>query len=82
MHVTQEVAPELKVSAEAEPACPEEPSSPRIDIQQPLVPSGKDILEKNLNETSSRPEMWRCNGLNLFQNKLAIHQKGQYQLEN
>lgn len=48
---TKEVAPEPKVLTEAEPACPGEPSSPRIDDQESLVPLGEDILEKNLNGT-------------------------------
>lgn len=50
MHTTQEVVPGPKVSTEAEPTCPGEPSSLIIDVQEPLVPSGEDILEKTLKE--------------------------------
>lgn len=50
MHTTQEVVPEPKVSTEAEPTCPGEPSSLIINVQEPLVPLGEDILEKTLKE--------------------------------
>lgn len=56
MRTTQEVVPEPKVSTKAEPTCPGEPSSLIIDIQEPLVPSGEDILETTLKEMVSPNE--------------------------
>lgn len=55
-HTTQEVVSKLIVWTEIEHACPEEPPSPRINVQEPSVPSGEDILEKNLNEMVSSKE--------------------------
>lgn len=52
MHTTQEMALESKVLTKAKHMHPEEPSFPKVDIQGPSVPSGEEVLEKDLDETA------------------------------
>lgn len=56
VHVTQEMVLESRVLTKVEPTCPGEPSSPKIDAQEPLVPSDEETLKKILDERAPSNE--------------------------
>lgn len=50
------MVPECRVVTEADPMSPREPSSPKIEAQEPLVPSGEETLKKTLDEMAPPSE--------------------------
>lgn len=47
------MVPEPRDLTKAEPTHPREPSSPRAHVQEPLILSSRNILEKIVDETAS-----------------------------